>query len=93
MPGHDGAPQARVAVVVPAYRVADRVAGVVSEIPPVVTAIYVVDDACPDATGGAGREAVHDPRVRVLYHATNQGVGGATVTGSVRLSPTARTSS
>jgi dolichol-phosphate mannosyltransferase len=71
----------RIAVVVPSYRVADRVVGVVGGIPPVVAAIYVVDDACPERSGERVREAVVDPRVHVIEHATNQGVGGATIAG------------
>jgi dolichol-phosphate mannosyltransferase len=72
---------ARVAAVVPAYRVADRVVAVVSAIPPVVSVVYVVDDACPDGSGARVREVVSDPRVHVIEHAANLGVGGATVTG------------
>jgi glycosyltransferase involved in cell wall biosynthesis len=70
-----------IATVIPAYRVADRVVAVVSAIPPVVHSIYVVDDACPEKSGNRVKEAIRDPRVRVLEHDTNQGVGGATVTG------------
>jgi len=41
-----------------------------------------VDDACPDNSGAVAEEAAQtDPRVRVLRHAVNQGVGGAVVTG------------
>ena len=72
---------ARLAVVVPAFRVADRVVDVVAGIPPVASAIYVVDDACPDRSGARVREALHDSRVCVIEHDRNQGVGGATVTG------------
>jgi glycosyltransferase involved in cell wall biosynthesis len=45
-----------------------------------VDAIYVVDDASPDATASAARE-VGDPRLRVLQHVSNRGVGAAIVTG------------
>jgi glycosyltransferase involved in cell wall biosynthesis len=71
----------RVAVVIPAYRVAAEVSAVVAAVPAVVQAIYVVDDACPEDSGGRARVTVCDPRLRVLQHAHNQGVGGATVTG------------
>jgi glycosyltransferase involved in cell wall biosynthesis len=57
------------------------VVDVVSAIPPVVTAVYVVDDACPERSGARVRQSVRDPRVRVIDLAANQGVGGATVTG------------
>ena len=73
----------RVAVVIPAYRAADTIAKVVSGIPPWVTAIYVVDDASPDETG-ARVHALRDPRIRLLVHDVNRGVGGAMVTGYER---------
>ncbi len=69
-----------VAVVVPAYRVADRVAGVVTRIPPFVAHIVVVDDASPDDIAGA-LSGIRDPRLCLLRHARNQGVGGAMLTG------------
>jgi glycosyltransferase involved in cell wall biosynthesis len=61
--------------------VADRVVAVVGGIPSLVGAIYVVDDACPDRSGSRVSDGIRDPRVRVLAHSANQGVGGATVTG------------
>jgi dolichol-phosphate mannosyltransferase len=70
----------RVAVVIPAYREARLIGLSVSTVPEFVDAIYVVDDGSPDETSQAA-EAVGDPRVRVLRHATNQGVGAAIVTG------------
>jgi len=41
----------------------------------------VVDDGCPEGSGAAVESACSDPRVRVLRHERNQGVGGATLTG------------
>ncbi|KAF1046230.1 MAG: Undecaprenyl-phosphate mannosyltransferase [Xylophilus sp.] len=46
-----------------------------------VTHIFVVDDACPEGSGTHVREHCFDPRVTVLTHAVNQGVGGAVMTG------------
>jgi len=54
---------------------------VLARIGPEVGWIFVVDDACPDHTGDRVEAASMDPRVRVLRHAENQGVGGATLTG------------
>lgn len=71
----------KVAVVVPCYRVADRVLGVLAAIPSRVDRIFCVDDACPDGSGARIAESCADPRVRVLTHGQNQGVGGAMVTG------------
>ncbi|MGH8030223.1 MAG: glycosyltransferase family 2 protein [Arenimonas sp.] len=72
---------ARVAVVVPCYRVGARVLPVLARIGPEVGWIFVVDDACPLDTAGEVERGCSDPRVRVLRHATNLGVGGATATG------------
>jgi len=71
----------RVAVVIPCYRVAAQVPGVIARIGPGVAAVYAVDDACPEHTGDRLARDCSDPRVRVLRHAANQGVGGAMVTG------------
>ncbi len=70
-----------IAVVIPCYRVRDRVLDVIGRIGPECDAVYVVDDACPERTGDHVRERCRDPRVRVIQHETNQGVGGATLTG------------
>jgi glycosyltransferase involved in cell wall biosynthesis len=40
-----------------------------------------VDDACPDGSGKLVQSNVVDPRVRVIFNAQNQGVGGAVITG------------
>lgn len=74
----------RIAVVIPCYRVRDRVLDVIARIGPEVAAIYAVDDACPEGTGALIEREGRDPRVVVLHHATNQGVGGATLTGMCR---------
>ncbi|MDW8480293.1 MAG: glycosyltransferase family 2 protein [Xanthomonadales bacterium] len=70
-----------IAVVIPCYRVAGRVLEVIARIGPEVGWIFAVDDACPEGSGGRIERECRDPRVRVLRHAENQGVGGATVTG------------
>lgn len=70
-----------VAVVIPSYRVTAHVLKVIERIGPEVTFIYVVDDACPDASGDFVQEHCRDVRVRVLRHAQNRGVGGAVKTG------------
>lgn len=70
-----------VAVVIPCYRVASHVLGVISRIGPEVGWIIAVDDACPEGSGDVIERECRDPRVRVLRHETNQGVGGAVMTG------------
>lgn len=71
----------RIAVVVPSYRVRERIGGVLSAIGPEVERIYVVDDACPEKTGDHVEASVRDPRVKVVRNASNLGVGGATKAG------------
>jgi glycosyltransferase involved in cell wall biosynthesis len=71
----------RIAVVIPCYRVASQVLDVIGRIGPEVGWIIAVDDACPELTGNLIEQQCRDPRVRVLRHADNQGVGGAVMTG------------
>ena len=70
----------RVAVVVPAFDEERLVGETIRAIPDFVDRVYVVDDASTDATFAAA-EAVADPRVRLVRHPSNQGVGAAIVTG------------
>ena len=70
-----------IAVAIPCYRVTRHIAGVIAAVPASVHAIYCIDDACPDGSGDFIEATVNDPRVRVLRHAVNQGVGGAVMTG------------
>lgn len=55
--------------------------GVLAAFDECVCHIVVVDDACPEATGAYVRETCRDPRVEVIVHERNKGVGGATLTG------------
>jgi len=70
-----------VGVVIPCYRVRDGILDLLDRIGPETTHIYVVDDACPERTGDLVEDSVTDTRVMVLRHESNQGVGGAMVTG------------
>ena len=73
--------QPRVAVVIPSYKVTRHVLSVISRIGPECNRIYVVDDACPEGSGRFVEENCEDPRVRVIFHDKNKGVGGAVITG------------
>jgi glycosyltransferase involved in cell wall biosynthesis len=72
---------ARVAVVIPSYKVTRHILGVIAGIGPEVARIYVVDDKCPDGSGAFVRANCQDPRVTVIEHEQNQGVGGAVMSG------------
>ena len=68
------------AVIIPAYRVAAKVAAVIADIPPEVAHIVVVDDACPEGSGDIVA-ALDNKRLHLVRHTENQGVGGAVVSG------------
>jgi glycosyltransferase involved in cell wall biosynthesis len=73
----------RVAVVVPAYNEELLIAEMLQGIPDFVDRVFVVDDCSRDATAERAR-ALGDPRVEVIVHERNGGVGAAIVTGYER---------
>jgi glycosyltransferase involved in cell wall biosynthesis len=73
----------RVAVVIPAYNEEKLLEATVAGVPEFVDRIIVVDDASSDATA-ARAEAIEDPRVELIRHERNAGVGAAIVTGYLR---------
>src|SRR5919108_125146 len=70
----------RVAVVVPARDEEALIGGTLAGIPDFVDRVYVVDDDSRDGTATRAQEA-GDPRVEVISHPENEGVGAAIVTG------------
>ncbi len=68
-------------VVIPAYRAVATILPVIEAIGPEVERIVVVDDACPEGTAVFVANRCTDPRVVALVHDSNQGVGGAFLTG------------
>jgi glycosyltransferase involved in cell wall biosynthesis len=70
----------KVAVVIPAYRVANEIGSVLERIPAGVDRVFVVDDHSPDDLVSIVANWP-DSRVTLLRHEKNRGVGGATVTG------------
>ena len=71
-----------IAAVIPCYRVEREIQSVLRTIPSYIKHIIVVDDASPDSTAdivaAAGKA---DDRILLIQHPSNQGVGGAMVTG------------
>jgi glycosyltransferase involved in cell wall biosynthesis len=72
-----------VAVVIPAHDEEKLIGATISGVPGFVDRILVVDDRSTDGTAAAV-EALGDPRVELIRHERNQGVGAAIVTGYKR---------
>lgn len=74
-----------IAVVIPCYRARTTVGGILKAVLKLagglVFRVYVVDDACPEQTGEYVRGNHSDPRLRIIFHEKNLGVGGATKSG------------
>lgn len=70
-----------IAVVIPCYKVSRHIVDVIAAIGDEVTAIVVIDDCCPEASGKLVASSCDDPRVHVIYNAVNLGVGGAVMEG------------
>ncbi|HEX2978799.1 MAG TPA: glycosyltransferase family 2 protein [Anaerolineaceae bacterium] len=69
-----------VCVVIPMYRVAPYIQNVITSLPTWIWRIVAVDDASPDDSA-AQVLALNDPRLVLVRNSTNQGVGGAMLTG------------
>ncbi|HYT32640.1 MAG TPA: glycosyltransferase family 2 protein [Thermoanaerobaculia bacterium] len=69
-----------VAVVIPCFGVEKQIGPLLARVPAYVDRIFVVDDGSPDGTAAAV-SAVDDPRITLLRHSHNQGVGAAMATG------------
>jgi|688.fasta_scaffold414048_1 glycosyltransferase involved in cell wall biosynthesis len=73
-----------IAVVIPTFKVSNQILDTIKSIGPEVDHIIVVDDLCPEGSGKLVRAKSVDPRVEVLFHDNNLGVGGAMKTGYQR---------
>ncbi len=70
-----------VVVIIPCFRVKEKILPLLKQIGPNVQRIIVVDDACPEHTGEFVTKNCTDPRVDVIIHEKNLGVGGAVKSG------------
>jgi len=71
-----------IVTVIPCYRVEKEIAQVLAGLPHYLKHIIVVDDASPDNTAEMVMQiAKTDPRIVLMKHDRNQGVGGAMKTG------------
>ncbi len=72
----------RIALVIPARNEERLIRPTLENVPAYFDRVYVVDDGSSDRTADVVRElAARDPRVELLGHERNQGVGQAIITG------------
>jgi len=75
----------KVAVVVPSYNEEIKITATLKEMPAFVNRIYVVDDASTDGSVASVQQAqAIDPRIELVRHDANKGVGAAISTGYLR---------
>ena len=73
----------RIGVVMPCYKVGEKILDVLRHMPNEVERIYVIDDACPGGSGNLVGKSQCDARIVVITHAINKGVGGAVISGYI----------
>ena len=74
--------QQTVAIVIPCYKVEDKIEAVLHQLPEWADYIIAVNDCSPDNTGNIlNKEAEKNPKIHVIHHSHNQGVGGSMVSG------------
>jgi len=79
----DAARPLTVSVVIPVYNEAQTLPLVLEKVlaRPETTEVILIDDASTDGSGAYLRSLTHDPRLKTLFHAKNQGKGAALRTG------------
>lgn len=77
----DNLKKLKIAVVIPSYKVKRHILSTIGKIGPIVSIIYVIDDACPESTGEYVKNNCKDNRVVVIQNKRNLGVGGAVMEG------------
>lgn len=77
----------KISLVIPAYNEEKLIKSTLQNIPKLIDKIYVVDDASPDHQNKVIMECnKKDKRIQLLKHKTNQGPGGAIITGYLQSS-------
>ncbi len=71
----------KIAVIIPCYRVKDKILKVIDDIPDFVDRVFVIDDCCPEKSGEFVASNITSDRLEVIFHDVNKGVGGALKTG------------
>jgi glycosyltransferase involved in cell wall biosynthesis len=76
-----------ISLVIPAYNEEKLIVPTLQSVPELIDNIYVVDDGSKDGTCDRVRQqALADPRVQLIEHGHNQGVGQAIISGYLQSS-------
>ena len=70
----------KIAIIIPMYNVSNHILDVLAEIPDMVDMIIAVDDKSQDQSVQLVKQS-SDPRIHLIQHEHNQGVGGAMRSG------------
>ncbi len=77
----------RITLVIPAHNEERLIRPTLENVPDVIDKVYVTDDASTDNTAGVVLElAEKDPRIELIRHETNKGVGQGIINGYLRTS-------
>ncbi|MCH2660441.1 glycosyltransferase family 2 protein, partial [bacterium] len=77
----------KIALVIPALNEERLIGATLEAVPETIDRIYVIDDGSQDQTAEIVRKRGEiDPRVELLQHQKNQGVGAAIITGYLQAS-------
>ena len=73
----------KIAIVIPAYRVKEKIIQVLNSVQEFVDYVIVVDDCCPQESGKfiQSQKITSIKNLEVIFHQKNKGVGGAVITG------------
>ena len=70
----------KIAAVIPSYKVSSHIKKVITTLPDFIDTVIVIDDKCPQESGNL-IQLLNIPKVIVIFHKENLGVGGAVITG------------
>lgn len=70
-----------VIIVIPCYKVKNKIYGVIRKSIKYVDKIVIIDDKCPEQTGNYIKKKIKNKKILVIYNKKNLGVGGATIEG------------
>lgn len=77
----------KISLVIPAYNEEKLILSTLEGVSDIIDKIFVIDDCSPDNQNEVVlQQAQKDPRIELLKHKTNQGPGGAIITGYLQSS-------